>query len=89
MGYSEAFKWFMGGKAHGIGYEDNQSPTLSVSDSHVPAVVSIQGDGTSSNGSQNGCGYNDDGSAYTLNGRDRQSVAFTQNKRDEVRLEGL
>lgn len=38
MGYSAAFKWFMGGKAHGIGYEENQSPTLSVSDSHVPAV---------------------------------------------------
>ena len=87
--------------------------------------MSLQSDGTSSNGSQNGCGYNEDGSAYTLNGRDRQAVclqgsmigredkngpqgdvvndgvsftlntidrhavAFAQNQRGEVRLEGL
>ena len=31
---------------------------------------------SSSSGSQNGCGYNGDGSAYTLNGRDRQSVCI-------------
>lgn len=42
----------------------------------------------SGNGSQGGCGYNGDGSAYTPNGRDRQSVAFVQNTRDEVRLFG-
>lgn len=87
--------------------------------------IVLQGDGSSSNGSQNGRGYSEDGSAYTLNGRDKQAVciqgsmvgrddangprgagcnddvsftlnctdrhavAFTQNQRDEVRLEGL
>lgn len=61
---------------------------MAVSDSHVPAVMSLQGDGSSSSESQNGCGYNDDGSAYTLNGRDKQAVAFAQNTRDEVRLFG-
>lgn len=39
-------------------------------------IVAIQGDGSSSNGSQNGCGYNGDGSAYTLNGRDKQAVCI-------------
>lgn len=52
-------------------------------------AIVLQSDGSSSNGSQNGCGYNEDGSAYTLNGRDKQSIAFAQNQRGEVRLEGL
>ena len=43
----------------------------------------MQSDGTSSSGHQNGCGYNADGSAYTLNGVDRQSVAIT-NYGDDV-----
>lgn len=34
-------------------------------------------------------GYSSDGSAYTLNTVDRHSVAFSQNQRGEVRLEGL
>lgn len=107
----------------GVGYEPGQSPTLTA-DCHQPAIVSLQSDGTSSNGNQNGCGYNDDGSAYTVNGRDKQAVciqgsmvgredangpnggcnvdcsftlntidrhavAFAQNQRGEVRLEGL
>ena len=59
----------------GVGFEDEQSPTLTV-DYHNPAVLSLQSDGSTSNGSQNGCGYNDDGSAYTLNGCDKQSIAF-------------
>lgn len=108
----------------GVGYEPDQSPTLTA-DYHQPAIVSLQGDGSSSNGNQNGCGYSDDGSSFTVNGRDRQSVciqgsmvgradangpngggysenlsfmldtidrhavAFAQNQRGEVRLEGL
>lgn len=106
---------------------DDASPTLPSGTGegmNIQPIV-LQSDGSSSNGSQNGCGYNDDGSAYTVNGRDRQSVciqgsmvgrddangprggrynedlsftlntidrhavAFTQNQRDEVRLEGL
>ncbi|MBR3158426.1 MAG: DNA cytosine methyltransferase [Atopobiaceae bacterium] len=36
---SAGFKWFAGARAKGIGYEDNTSPTLSVSDGHMPAVL--------------------------------------------------
>lgn len=39
-------------------------------------VIAMQSDGSSSNGNQNGCGYSDDGAAYTVNGRDRQSVCI-------------
>ena len=124
MGHLAGFKYHQGSAAGGVGYEPDQSPTLTA-DYHQPAVMSLQGDGSSSNGNQNGCGYSDDGAAYTVNGRDRQSVciqgsmlgredangpngggynenlsftlntidrhavAFTQNQRGEVRLEGL
>ena len=44
------FKWFAGARANGIGYEDGTSPTLSVSDSHAPAVLSLQTDHLSQNG---------------------------------------
>lgn len=132
MGYSAGFKYHQGSQAKGVGFEPDQSPTLTA-DYHRPAVltphgaqpIALQSDGMSSNGSQNGCGYNEDGSAYTVNGRDRQSVciqgsmvgrddangprgggcdedvsftrntidrhvvAFAQNQRGEVRLEGL
>lgn len=71
----------------GVGYEPGTSPTLTA-DYHQPAIMSLQSDGSSSNGNQNGCGYSGDGSAYTLNGRDKQAVAFAQNTRDEVRLFG-
>lgn len=57
---------------------EGTSPTLQSGTGegmNIQPIV-LQGDGTSSNGSQNGCGYNDDGSAYTLNGRDRQSVCI-------------
>jgi len=79
VGDCAGFKWYAGARARGIGYENGTSPTIAVSDSHVPAVIAqqpivLQGDGTSSNGSQNGCGWNDSGFAYTLNGRDKQSV---------------
>ena len=64
------------------------SPTLQSGGGEGMTIqpIVLQSDGTSSNGSQNGCGYNDDGSAYTLNGRDKQAVAFEQNQRGEVRL---
>ena len=59
----------------GVGYEPDQSPTLTA-DYRQPAIVSLQGDGSSSNGNQNGGGYSEDGTAYTVNGRDRQSVCI-------------
>lgn len=87
MGHLAGFKYHQGSAAGGVGYEPDQSPTLTA-DYHQPAVMSLQGDGSSSNGNQNGCGYSDDGSAYTLNSRDKQAIAFAQNTRDEVRLFG-
>lgn len=39
MGDCAGFKWFQGAAAKGIGYEAEVSPTLAVSDSHVPAVL--------------------------------------------------
>ena len=39
MGCSAGFKWFQGAAAKGIGYEVESSPTLAVSDGHVPAVL--------------------------------------------------
>ena len=60
--------------------EDGTAPTLCNSDGrgvkHNQPIVALQSDGGSSNGAQNGSGYDESGSAYTLNGRDRQSVAY-------------
>lgn len=42
MGDSAGFKWYAGAKARGIGYEEGTSPTIAVSDSHVPAVLTQQ-----------------------------------------------
>ena len=39
MGDCAGFKWYQGARAGSIGYSDGQSPTLAVSDSHVPAVL--------------------------------------------------
>jgi DNA (cytosine-5)-methyltransferase 1 len=51
------------------------------------AVIALQSDGSTSTGS-NGSGFSNDGSAYTLNRVDRQSVAIAANQRGEVRLDG-
>lgn len=50
--------------------------------------IVLQSDGSTSLNSH-GRGYAQDECAYTLNNIDRQSVAFAQNQRGEVRLEGL
>lgn len=81
---ASGFKFHQGAKARGIGATDEQSPTLTA-DWHNPAVFTLQSDGKTSVNS-NGSGYRDDDSAFTLNTIDRQSVAFAQNTRDEVRL---
>jgi len=40
-GNCAGFKWYQGSAAKGIGYEVGVSPTLAVSDSHVPAIISV------------------------------------------------
>ncbi len=76
----------------GVGYEPNQSPTLTA-DYHQPAVLS----GRTANTNANGHGVAE-GVTHTLDGANGQavcvsggrcSVAFAQNQRGEVRLEGL
>jgi DNA (cytosine-5)-methyltransferase 1 len=52
-----------------------------------PAVIALQSDGSTSTGS-NGNGFQIDGSAYTLNCIDRQSVAIAANQRGEIRMDG-
>lgn len=118
MGDSAGFKWYQGARAGSIGYEEGVSPTLAVSDSHVPGVLtpwdvqskrvympdgtspSLQsgtGEGmniqpivmTTANTNANGSNVNDDGVCYTLDGTNSNAVAFAQNQRGEVRLEGL
>ena len=64
------FKYHQGADAGGIGYEPEQSPTLTAG-YHNPAVIALQSD---ADGYRNGSGWQDDGSAYTLNTIERQSV---------------
>ena len=75
--------------AGSIGYEPEQHPTLrAVSNlASTGAVIALQSDGSTSTGG-NGNGFQTDGSAYTLNRVDRQSVAIAANQRGEVRLDG-
>ena len=80
------FKFHQGAAAGGVGFVSEQSPTLTA-DWHNPAIC-LQSDGSTSTNSPGG-GFMDDGSTYTLNTIDRVSVAFCQNERGEVRLEGL
>ena len=76
-------------KAGSIGYEPEQHPTLRAGSNlaSTGAVIALQSDGSTSKGS-NGSGFQTDGSAYTLNITDRQSVAIAVNQRGEVRLDG-
>lgn len=76
-------------KAGSIGYEPEQHPKLRAGSNlaSTGAVIALQSDGSTSLGS-NGSGFQTDGSAYTLNCIDRQSVAIAANQRGEVRLDG-
>jgi DNA (cytosine-5)-methyltransferase 1 len=71
-------------KAGGIGYEPEQHPTLRAGSNlaSTGSVIALQSDGSTSLGS-NGSGFQTDGSAYTLNITDRQSVAIAANQRGE------
>lgn len=86
------FKAGAGAAAGGIGWEAEASPTVTAGDSgtnRAPAVA-IQGSmigRAEANGPQ-GCGYETDGACFTLNCTDRHAVAFAQNSRDEVRIQG-
>lgn len=56
----------------GVGFVKEQSPTLTAE--NAPGVCyALQSDGSMAN-RRNGSGFNDDGSAYTLNTVDKQSV---------------
>lgn len=76
-------------KSGSIGYEPEQHPTLRAGSNlaSTGAVIALQSDGSTCKGS-NGSGFQTDGSAYTLNITDRQSVAIAGNQRGEVRING-
>lgn len=75
-------------RARGIGYSEEQSPTLT--SGQTVEVFSILGNaiGRKSENGPNGKPYGDDGLSPTLTTTDRHAVAFAQNQRDEVRLVG-
>ena len=87
------FKAGAGAAAGGIGFGEETSPTLTAGESGTnrsPAVA-IQGSmiGRSEANGPQGSGVEDDGACYTLNCTDRHGVlAFAQNSRDEVRIQG-
>lgn len=78
--------------AGNIGYEPEQTPTVLAE--RNDAAVCIQGDiARGAHMGQNGKGWSDDGSCYTLNTMDvpavmHEPVAFAANQRGEVRLQG-
>lgn len=78
----------MRARARGIGYSEEQSPTLT--SGQTVEVFSILGNaiGRKSENGPNGKPYGDDGLSPTLTTTDRHAVAFAQNQRDEVRLVG-
>jgi DNA (cytosine-5)-methyltransferase 1 len=78
---SAGFKYHQGAQAGNIGYEDEQSPTLTA-DYHQPAVA-LQTGHTAGNGG----GFNTDDVSYTLSLANDHAVAFAQNNRNEVRLQ--
>ena len=83
-----SFKFHQGAGAGNIGWEIEQSPTCTA-DWHNPAVC-IQGSmiGRSDANGPQGSGIEQDGASFTLNCTDRHAVAFAQNTRDEVRIQG-
>ena len=81
-GYSAGFKWYAGAKAGSIGYGIDTSPTIAVSDSHVPGVltphvgqpvISVSTANTNSNGSN----VNTEEVSYTLDGASRKAPGGT------------
>jgi DNA (cytosine-5)-methyltransferase 1 len=81
IGGCAGFKFHQGGSAKGVGFEMNQSPTLTA-DWHQPAIISV----TTANTNANGSNVSDEGTAYTLDLANSNAIAFAQNTRDEVRI---
>lgn len=75
-------------RARGIGYADEQAPTLTVGQTAEVFVINgnIVGREPENGGHQ--LGITGDGVSPTLTTADRHAVAFAQNQRDEVRLCG-
>lgn len=84
QGRAGGFSIAQGSKSGGVCFRLEQAQTLVTGAANA---VCIQGDGSTSLNS-NGGGYAEE-LAYTLNNVDRHSVAFEQNQRGKVRLEGL
>lgn len=84
------FPYNAGGKAAGCGAAEEIAPTLrAASNGENGVCYCIQGDiARGSRQGQNGRGWSDDGTSYTLNTIDNHAVCFQQNQRDEVRLMG-
>lgn len=75
------FKYHQGANARTLGIGQDVSPTLTIDHNPVVCVeecIALQTDGSTSR-NQHGCGYQTDGSAYTLNLVDRQSVVCMVN----------
>ena len=70
MGDCAGFKWYAGAKARGIGYEEETSPTIAVSDSHVPGVLMGRSSSVlpfkTDHLSQNGRIHDEEGIAFTV-----------------------
>lgn len=78
----------MSPRARGIGYAEEQAPTLTVG--QTAEVFSINGNivGREPENGGHQLGITSDGVSPTLTTADRHAVAFAQNQRDEVRLCG-
>lgn len=73
MGDSAGFKYHQGSRAGGVGYEPDQSPTLTA-DYHQPAVLSFKTDHLS----QNGRIHDEDGIAFTADTTNSNALVLTQ-----------
>lgn len=75
-------------RARGVGYAEEQSPTLTVG--QTAEVFAINGNviGREPENGGHQLGITGDGVSPTLTTADRRAVAFAQNQRDEVRLCG-
>lgn len=75
-------------RAHGVGYAEEQAPTLTVG--QTAEVFTILGNaiGREAANGPNGTAFSAEDVSPTLTTADRHAVAFAQNQRDEIRLVG-
>lgn len=79
------FKWHQGTGAGGLGLEVEQAPTLTA-DYHNPAVIGAALGFSWHNGGKTGLSLGD--ASPCIGSRMQPAIAFAQNSRDEVRLQG-